>query len=161
MLVKCKLCSTKLERNDAYKVTVNGKNEYYCNEKEYQQKLKEATDKENVMNILKEILDNRVNYPALNKELKEINTTNSYEKIYSYLYDNKSMLEQSLNKSFSSEYARIRYLSAIIKNHIVDYIMEDESYITDNEYEILDTKYKQKKKRRAMCDIEKELLEDG
>ena len=65
-----------------------------------------------------------------------------------------------MSKSFSSEYGKIRYFTTIIKNNIVDYIkVDDESYITDIEYEILDIKYKPKKKRRAMCDIERELLD--
>jgi hypothetical protein len=64
-----------------------------------------------------------------------------------------------MSKSFSSEYGKIRYFTTIIKNNIVDYIkVDDESYITDNEYEVLDIKYKPKKKRRAMCDLERELL---
>ncbi len=159
MLVKCRICSNKIERNDAYKVVVNGKNEYYCNEKEYKQKLKQVADKENTINMINEIFGYEVTNSAIYKELKEITINHSYEKIYSYLYDNKPMLERSLNKTFSSEYGKIRYFTTIIKNNIVDYIKtDDDSYITDNEYEILDIKYKQKNKRRAMYDLERELL---
>ena len=159
ILVKCKICGTKIERNDAYKVVVKGKNEYYCNEKEYKQKLKQKVDKDNTINIINEIFGYEVTYSTINKELKELSANHSFEKIYSYLYDNKSMLERSLSKTFSSEYGKIRYFSTIIKNNIVDYVMDDEPYITENEYEVLDIKYKPKKKRRAMCDIERELLD--
>ncbi len=158
MLVKCRFCSNKIERNDAYKVVVNGKNEYYCNEKEYQKKLKDVADKENTFKMINEIFGYEITNSALYKELKEISANHSYEKIYSYLHDNKAMLERSMNKSFSSEYGKIRYFSTIIKNNIVDYVIDDEPYITDNEYEILDITYKAKKKRRAMCDLERELL---
>ena len=159
ILVKCKICGTKIERNDAYKVVVKGKNEYYCNEKEYQKKLKQAADRVNTINIINEIFGYEITNSALNKELKEISTNHSFEKIYSYIYDNRQMLQRSLSKDFSSEYGKIRYFSTIIKNNIVDYVMNDEPYITENEYEVLDIKYKQKKKRRAMCDIERELLD--
>lgn len=158
ILVKCRVCSNKIERNDAFKVVVKGKNEYYCNEKEYQQKLKQIADRENTINIINEIFGYEITNSALNKELKEISVSHSFEKIYSYIYDNRSMLERSLSKDFSSEYGKIRYFSTIIKNNIVDYNIDDEPYITDNEYEVLDIKYKPKKKRRAMCDLERELL---
>ena len=159
--MKCRVCSTKIERNDAYKVVVNGKNEYYCNEKEYKQKLKQKVDRDNTLNIINEIFGYEITNSALNKELKEISVNHSFEKIYSYIYDNRQMLQRSLSKDFSSEYGKIRYFSTIIKNNIIEYVMNDEPYITENEYEVLDIKYKPKKKRRAMCDIEKELLEDG
>lgn len=162
MLVKCKACiDKKIERSTAYKVVIKGKNEYYCSEKEYKQKLKQTADRENTINIINEIFGHEITHSALNKELKEISEIHSFEKIYSYIHDNKQMLERSLSKDFNSEYGKIRYLSTIIKNNIVDYVIDDEPYITENEYEVLDIKYKPKKKRRAMCDIEKELLEDG
>ena len=41
MLVKCRLCGTKVDRNEAFKVVVGGKNTYYCNEAEYQKVLHE------------------------------------------------------------------------------------------------------------------------
>ena len=157
--VKCRICGAKTERNNAYKVTINGKNEYYCNEQEYKQKLKQIADRANTINIINEIFGYEITNSALNKELKEISASHSFEKIYSYIYDNRSMLERSLSKDFSSEYGKIRYFSTIIKNNIVDYNIDDEPYITDNEYEVLDIKYKPKKKRRAMCDLERELLD--
>lgn len=162
MLVKCKACiDKKIERSTAYKVVIKGKNEYYCNEKEYQQKLKQTADRVNTINIINEMFGYEITNSALNKELKEISANHSFEKIYSYIHDNKQMLERSLSKDFNSEYGKIRYLSTIIKNNIVDYVVDDEPYTTENEYEVLDIKYKPKKKRRAVCDIEKELLEDG
>ena len=158
ILVKCRICGNKVERNDAYKVVVNGKNEYYCNEKEFQNKFKDKFDKIKTINLINEIFGYEVINTEMRNELKEISKTHSYEKIYSYLYENKSMLERYMNKHFDSERGKIRYFLAIIKNNISDYVIYDESYITNNEYEILDIKYKPKKKRRAMCDIERELL---
>ena len=35
MLVKCRYCDNKIDRKDAFKVVVDGKNIYYCNEAEY------------------------------------------------------------------------------------------------------------------------------
>ena len=54
----------------------------------------------------------------------------------------------------------VREFCAILKNNLADYIpTEEEIYITDNEYELVEVKYKPKKKRRAMCDLETELLD--
>lgn len=162
MLVKCRICATKIERNDAYKITVNGKNEYYCNEKEYKQKLKQTADKDNTFKFINEIFGYEVTNSVLFKELKEISVRHPYDRIYAFLCNNRAMLERSMSKSFTSEYGKIRYFTTIIKNNIVDYVqIDDEPYITDNEYEVLDIKYKPKKKRRAMSDLEKELLLDG
>lgn len=159
-LVKCRICNNKIERNDAYKIINNGKNEYYCNEKEYKQKQKQIADKANIINLINEIFGYEVANLTIHKELKDISEKHSYEKISSFLYNNKEMLERNMKKSFSSEYGKIRYFTTIIRNNIVDYIpIEDEPYITNNEYEVLDIKYKPKKKRRAMCDLERELLD--
>ena len=159
ILVKCRICGNKTERNDAYKVVVNGKNEYYCNEKEYKQKQKQIADKEKTIKIINEIFGYEVTNSALFKELKELSENNSYDKIYSFIYDNRQMLDKSMSRDFTSEYGKIRYFSTIIKNNIVDYVIDDEPYITNNEYEVLDIKYKAKKKRRAMVDVERELLD--
>ena len=159
ILVKCRICGNKTERNDAYKVVVNGKNEYYCNEKEYKQKQKQIADKEKTIKIINEIFGYEITNSALFKELKVLSENNSYEKIYSFIYDNRQMLDTSMSRDFTSEYGKIRYFSTIIKNNIVDYVIDDEPYITNNEYEVLDIKYKAKKKRRAMVDIEGELLD--
>ena len=137
---------------------VNGKREYYCNEKEYIQKQKQIADRDKTIKIINEIFGYEITNSAFFKELKDISENNSYEKIYSFIYDNRQMLDKALSKDFTSEYGKIRYFSTIIKNNIVDYVIDDEPYITSNEYEVLDIKYKAKKKRRAMCDIERELL---
>ena len=139
---------------------VNGKREYYCNEKEYIQKQKQIADRDKTIKIINEIFGYEITNSAFFKELKDISENNSYEKIYSFIYDNREMLDRSLSKPFTSEYGKIRYFSTIIKNNIVDYVIDNEPYITSNEYEVLDIKYKAKKKRRAMCDIERELLDD-
>lgn len=41
MLVKCRKCGNKIDRNNAFKVVVDNKNVYYCNEKEYEEHVKE------------------------------------------------------------------------------------------------------------------------
>ena len=65
MLVKCRICGNKTERNDAYKVVVNGKNEYYCSEKEYKQKQKQIADKEKTIKIINEIFGYEITNSAL------------------------------------------------------------------------------------------------
>ena len=83
-----------------------------------------------------------------------------YDTLSKQAMKNQIMLERSMNKSFQSEYAKIRYFCAILSNNLGDYIpAEEEVYITDNEYELVEIKYKQKKKRRSMYDLEKELID--
>lgn len=57
MLVKCRLCGTKVDRNEAFKVVVGGKNNYYCNEAEYQKVLHEREVKIIHMSALIRYLD--------------------------------------------------------------------------------------------------------
>ena len=35
--VKCRICGKKKEKSEAYKVVINNKNNYYCNETEYRE----------------------------------------------------------------------------------------------------------------------------
>ena len=162
--VKCPACGAALDKSIAFKVTVGKTNRYYCTEQEYLNKarkdalLKKVKDDtyEKIYDLFGYVVTNTVLFSSISS----LASVYSYEKIRSYLNDNKAMLEKSLSKSFQSEYAKIRYFNAILSNNLADYIpTEEETYITDNEYELVEIKYKPKKKRRSMCDLEMELLD--
>jgi hypothetical protein len=58
---------------------------------------------------------------ALWKEVQVWHQVADDEKIAKYLEDNKDYLTTTLSRVTSSEYARIRYLSAVVKNSIKDF----------------------------------------
>lgn len=174
-LVTCRICKTKIDKELAFKV---GTNRYYCSEEEYLHKLEEEDKAKKKQNKKKQIKDDTINLiyklfgyevtnTALFKELKELDKLYTYANVYSYIQDNFNELEQTIDsKTFSHEFGKIRYFTTIIKNNIVDYLkikkdeIEEKEYIKNIEYDIPDVKYKTKTKRRALYDIEMELMEE-
>lgn len=120
MLVKCKACANKVDRNEAFKVVINGKNNYYCNENEYLKLKVEKESRKNVLSLCEEILGKTTN-TILMKDLKEIADIHTYLKVSQYLQANIIMLSKSIAKVNYNEFSRIRYLMAIIKNEIADF----------------------------------------
>lgn len=159
MLVKCRCCNKKIERNDAFKVVVSGRNHYYCNEEEYQSIIKQQEQKDNTYNCICEIFGYKITNTALFKEINNLLETYSYELIFEYLHKNKDYLCSVMQKEFVSEYARIRYFSAILKNSLVDFKMKEPSKpkIVDVEVDMPVINYKRKSKRKALCEIEMEV----
>ena len=163
--VKCQACGEMIDRSMAYKVVVGKTNRYYCTQQEYIRK----KTKDNLARMIKDdtydkiynFIGGKTTNTLLFSTISSIASVYSYEKIRSYLNDNKEMLERVMNKNFQSEYAKIKYFCAILSNNIGDYIPkeEDVDYITDNEYELVEIKYKPKQKKRSMSDLETELLD--
>lgn len=159
---KCRICGKPHDTKDAYKVVVNGKNQYYCSQNEYEkdlaQKKKMADDKDKVYNLICDIMGVKaILNTALWKEKTEWNKAFSDEFIAKYLQENKDYLTSAIAKLSSSEFAKIRYLSAILKNSLGDFKPKTEVVITPqvvNE-EHYETKYKSKT-RQALEDFEEE-----
>ena len=122
--VKCQICKTPLDTNTAYKITdKNGKNKYYCSQSEFEaeeaRKKKAAGDKDRVYRLVCDILgEQEIISTALYKEWVIWNKVADNEKIGKYLEENKDYLTLALSRITSSEYARIRYLSTIIRDKI-------------------------------------------
>lgn len=157
---KCKACKKDLCTNSAYKVIINGKSNYYCSEEEYisliRKKNSEKEDKKQLFDKIDEILNTPGN-SILYKLINELNQKYSCKLMYCYLNDNQEYLSRTMNKNFISTYAKIKYFIAILQNNIIDYeIQEDTVY--ERDYEILETKYKQKQKRRSLSEIENEVI---
>jgi len=162
--VKCQACGVSLDKDIAYKVSVGKVNRYYCSQQEYMRKLHKdglaRAIKDDTYEKIYDLFGQKITNTVLFSSVSSLASVHSYEKIRSYLYENQTMLERSMSKSFQSEYAKIRYFCAILSNNLGDYIpAEEEIYITDNEYELVEIKYKPKKKRRSMYDLEKELID--
>lgn len=132
MLVTCKLCKTKIDKETAYKISTvsstTGKvtNTYFCSEAEYQteedRKKKAAADKDKVYYLICDIMGvPEIIHTSLWKEKQIWNKAFSDEFIGKYLEENKEELTKAISRASDSEYARIRYLSAFLKNNLRDF----------------------------------------
>jgi YHS domain-containing protein len=161
---KCKICGTPLDTNTAYKVAdKNGKNKYFCSASEFEaeeiRKKKAQEDKDRVYYLICDIMgEKEILNTALWKEKIEWNKVFSDEFIAKYLQENKDYLTSAITRLNSSQFAKIRYLSAILKNSLSDFkpkVVEVEKpkvVVTEEYYE---TKYKSKT-RRALEDLEED-----
>lgn len=157
MLVKCRLCGTKVDKKEAFKVVVGGKNTYYCNESEYQKVLHEREVKDNTYECINQIFGYKVLNSALFKEINLLLEVYSYEHILAYLIENKEYLTRVLKKDFTSEYAKIRYFAAILKNNIADFKMEEPEESKKIEIDMPIINYKRRNKRRSLSEIEEQV----
>ena len=157
MLVKCKSCGEKVDRDKAYKIVVNGKNNYYCSEDEYSKLKENQLIKNNTYSVIYEIFGRRVTNTILFKEIGELDKIYTYKTILSYLNDNKTYLESVMSKDFSSEYAKIRYFTAILKNNLSDY--KEEKKIPDKQISIDIPKdnYKPRNRKKSLVEFEEEI----
>lgn len=160
---KCKICGTELDTNTAYKVTdKSGKNKYFCNASEFEaeeeRKKKAAEDKDRVYRLVCDIMgEKEIISTALFKEWQVWNKVADNTKIAKYLEENKDYLSSVIARLQNSEYARIRYLSAIIRDKIKAFVpkvevKETPKIAAEEHYE---TKYKAKA-RRALEDFEED-----
>ena len=160
---KCKICGSELDIKTAYKVTDNnGKNKYFCSQFEFEteekRKKKAAEDKDRVYRLVCDIMgEKEIISTALFKEWQVWNKVADNEKIAKYLAENKDYLSSVIARLQTSEYARIRYLSAIIRDKIKAFVpkvevVEVPKIITEEHYE---TKYKAKT-RQALLDFEED-----
>ena len=126
MKVTCQICKSKIERDTAYKRVVGKANKYYCSAEEYEndlaQKQKIAEDKDKVYRLICDILgEKEVLNTALWKEKTIWNKAFSDEIIAKYLQEYRDYLASAVSKLSGTEYAKIRYVSAILKNSLRDF----------------------------------------
>lgn len=125
---KCKICGSNLDTNTAYKVTdKNGKNKYFCSASEFEaeeaRKKKAAEDKDRVYHLICDIMgEKEIISTALFKEWQVWLKVADNAKIGDYLEENKDYLSSVIARLSSSEYARIRYLSTIIRDKIKAFV---------------------------------------
>ena len=125
---KCRICGKELDTKIAYKVIdKNGKNRYFCSQSEYEteearkKKAKEYKDK--VYRLICDIMgEKEIISTALYKEWTVWNKVADNEKISKYLEENRDYLSSVIGRLTSSEFARIRYLSTIIKDRIKEFV---------------------------------------
>ena len=169
MRIKCRYCGERVEKEDAYKDP--NKNSYYCSEEHYLatmkkredfQKEKEEKKQNKIDPVYEEVADifgYRIQNSQLFKEMKLWRSICDDEKILAYLQEHNGYIKSKLEKLNSSEYARIRYVSAILKNSLKDYVatvrVEPEKINVD--CEIYEPTVFAKKKRRGLSELEDEV----
>ena len=159
---KCRICGTPYDTKDAYRVVVNNKPQYYCSQKEYEENLakkKKATeDKDRVYYLICDIMgEKEIINTALWKEKTEWNKAFSDEFIAKYLQENKDYLTSAITRLSSSQFAKIRYLSAILKNSLGDFkpkVEETEKPKVVIDETIYNTPTHSFNKRRSLEDLE-------
>lgn len=163
MLVNCKCCGNKIERESAYKVMTDKGNKYYCSKAEYEAMQKEKADKDAIYTEIVDIFGYKIQNSALFKEWKCWNELASNEKILSYIQENKDCIKGAVGKLNSTEYAQIRYVSAILKNSLVDYKVgsrkEPEKIEVKNDsfFELFEPIKESKKMRKSFAELEDDL----
>lgn len=160
MLVKCRICGNKIDRDIAYKVRNKNINEYYCDKNEYLERLEKIKIKDYTYEKIFYIFNRKVTNTVLFKELSELENVYGYEIIYKYLCENEKYLICVLSKDFKSEYAQIRYFSTILKNSLADFKIEIKQPEKKIEIDIPKVKYAQRKKRKSLYEIEQEVGEE-
>lgn len=136
MRVTCKYCKAKIEKKDAFQVHGEKYNTYYCNKecysnaiakKEEAQKIKAASGEKKQRKIdpiyeeIADIFGYRIQNSALFAEMKLWRGICDDTKILAYLQENKDYIKVAMERASNSEYARIKYVSAILKNSLADY----------------------------------------
>ena len=162
---KCKICGSALDTNTAYKVTdKNGKNRYFCSvsefEAEEERKKKAAEDKDRVYRLVCDIMGvNEVLNTALWKEKIEWNKAFSDEFIAKYLEEKKDYLSSAIARLSGSEYAKIRYISTVLKNSLRDFRPKETVVIIEKPAPKIDVTFYEEasqslNKRRSLADLE-------
>lgn len=135
--VKCRLCGNVIDKKDAFQSPTGGGRFYFCNEEEAKlkeeekqrkieetKKSKEEAKQKKIDYVYEEIADifgYRIQNSALFKEMKLWRGICNDEKILAYLQEHKNYITNAIGRLDSNEYARVRYLSAILKNSLGDY----------------------------------------
>ena len=125
MQVTCQICKNKIEKDTAYKRVVGKTNKYYCSEQEWQEeenkKKKAAEDKDRVYYLICDMFGYEIQNSQFFAEWVLWNKLKTNEDIYKYLRENEDYLQQICDRAFDSEYQKIRYFSAVLKNSLSDF----------------------------------------
>ena len=159
---KCKICGAQLNTTEAYKVIdKNGNNKYYCSVSEFEaeevRKQKRKKDKDKVYNLICDMFGYEIVNTQFFAEWTLWNKLQSDEIIYKYLRENEDLIQQICDRSFDTEYQKIRYFSAVLKNSLKDYkpkveVVEQPKVVVEET--IYDAPTQSLNKRRSLEDLE-------
>ena len=116
-----------------------------------------AEDKDRVYNLICDLFGYEIVNTQFFAEWTLWNKLKSNEIIYKYLRENEDYLQQICDRSFGSEYQKIRYFSAILKNSLKDFKPKVEA-VEQPKVTIDETMYEtpthSHNKRRSLEDLE-------
>lgn len=121
MQVKCRVCGKKIEKQDAYAVITDKDRKYYCSKEELDDFEAKKKLKNDIYDIICDIFGYKIQNSALFKEQKSWHNLCDDEKIFAYLQENRDYITNTIKRLDSSEFAKIRYFSAILKNNLHDF----------------------------------------
>lgn len=149
--VKCRFCDKFTIQKEAYKVSNNGKNEYYCNKEHYDQAVSNKENRAKVLDICDEIFEIKVSKDTFFlKELKVVTETTKLEVLADYLSENMIDLDVALSKDFKTLNFKIRYFFAIVRKNIQAFELEQKADNKVEHYEVEHIKYKFKPRKRKI-----------
>lgn len=162
---KCRYCRNSINTKQAYCVTVNGKNYYFCDEHHYNAAVQKKTEEtkakaeyDEIFALTKEIFGYEfIGYSLLKREINTWEKVGTRQKIIAYLTENKDWLSQVMNKEFASDYNRVRYYSTVVAGKLHDFKSkptETEKPKVAVEETIYDAPTQSLNKRRSLADLE-------
>ena len=167
---KCLVCGAVLDTKMAHRVEliVNKKTgekeikyKYCCSKTEYlaeeERKKKLKDDRNRVYDLICDMFGYEIVNTKFFAEWTLWNKLKSDEIIHKYLRDNESYLQQICDKPFGTEYQKIMYFSAILKNSLKDYVPKVEIAEKPKivvEETIYEAPAQSLNKRRSLSDLE-------
>ena len=165
-MVKCKRCGKKIDQSTAFKVLKWKKDgspapsEWYCNEDEYVEVVNAKMKRELCLKELELVFGVGWSYSTALGQMKDIISNYGYETLYYYLLQDGERICNTLrNKKFETNFGKLRYFLAILRNNLPDFAPPKEDNRTVKPDEIVEITYKPKTKRRSLDDIEDDLDE--
>ena len=138
MQVKCRACGKKIEKSNAYAVITDKDRRYYCSKEEVEELAAKQKLKNDTYDVICDIFGYKVQNSALFKEQKAWRELCDDEKILAYLQENKDYITNAISRLDSTEFAKIRYFSAILKNSLKDFSVKNNTKIIE-EKPVLET----------------------
>ena len=171
MQVTCQICGKKIEKDTAYQaITIGPRSKKpilknCCSEQEWlaeeARKKKAEIDKNRVYDLICDMFGYKIINTQFFAEWELWKNLKSNEDIYRYLRENEDYLQQICDRSFDSEYQRIRYFSAVLKNSLRDFKPKAKVEVVEKpkpKVEINETIYEvpthSLNKRRSLEDLE-------
>lgn len=123
---KCRICGKELDSTTAYKIVIKNHNRYFCSQEEYEEYKQKKEHEDALVENIKKIACYIMNQSFIGNTFfyKEWGTWKkiaSNDIILDYLSENKEWLRNKVTSASSNEFARIKYMSAVLKNGLTDY----------------------------------------
>ena len=156
--VKCAFCHKEIDKKEAYAVPQGKRNRYFCSKEHYESIL----DRDYFYQRAERVFGKTTN-ALFYKEFDFIASIHGFKKMTAYLNENEQKLINVMNKSFKSEYGRIKYFATVFKNSLGDFYYKDISNDDKNQIiesvEIYDSNYKRIKQREGMESLLSDLVD--